>query len=334
MTEQTSQDLALVSFNDANTFAHVQRVAKCLSASELVPKQFQGEMGIPNCVIALEMSQRMNASVFAVMQSIYIVHGKPSWAATFMIACVNTCRKFRPIRFSMSGTQGKDDRGCIAWTVESDIDLSANVRTLEDAQKAGLPVLDGPPVTIEMAKKEGWFSKNGSKWQTMPELMLRYRAATFFTRLYAPEMLMGMKADDEVIDIEATVVPQAEAQPKFTTKKEEPKPETPKSEATATPKTATSAATSSPSGQLNLQAGSSSAPSAPGKKSKAAQTPQERIQTLCMQNGFEWADFKAWGVDAGEVDGACESFAGLPENESIVFIDRWEEILPNLEKGK
>ena len=42
--------------------------------------------------------------------------------------------------------------------------------------------------------------KNGSKWQTMPELMLRYRAATFFGRLYAPDILMGMRSDVEVYD--------------------------------------------------------------------------------------------------------------------------------------
>jgi hypothetical protein len=52
-----------------------------------------------------------------------------------------------------------------------------------------------------MAKAEGWFGKNGSKWKTMPDLMLRYRAATFFGRLYCPELLMGMKVQEEVIDV-------------------------------------------------------------------------------------------------------------------------------------
>ena len=52
-----------------------------------------------------------------------------------------------------------------------------------------------------MAKAEGWLTKTGSKWQTMPELMLKYRAAAFFGRLYAPEVLMGMQTAEEVIDI-------------------------------------------------------------------------------------------------------------------------------------
>jgi hypothetical protein len=54
---------------------------------------------------------------------------------------------------------------------------------------------------MKMAKAEGWVSKNGSKWQTMPELMIRYRAAAFFGRLYAPEIMMGMQTMEEVIDV-------------------------------------------------------------------------------------------------------------------------------------
>jgi hypothetical protein len=67
--------------------------------------------------------------------------------------------------------------------------------------KATGEVLEGPTVSLEMAKAEGWLTKTGSKWVTMPELMLKYRAAAFFGRLYAPEVLMGMQTSEEVIDI-------------------------------------------------------------------------------------------------------------------------------------
>jgi hypothetical protein len=60
--------------------------------------------------------------------------------------------------------------------------------------------LEGPTVTMEMAKAEGWSTKSGSKWKTMPELMIRYRAAAFFGRLYAPELLAGLHHADEVED--------------------------------------------------------------------------------------------------------------------------------------
>lgn len=175
------------SFDDPGSFAHMQRVAKMFSASELVPSTFRGDQGMPNCVIALEMARRMNASPLAIMQQIYIVHGKPAWSSQFIIACINTCGRYSPLRFDVTGTGDKTQ--CVAWAYE----LGSNEK------------LCGPPASIEMSKKEGWFGKNGSKWQTMPDLMLRYRAATFFGRLYAPELLMGMKSIEEAIDVPSEV---------------------------------------------------------------------------------------------------------------------------------
>lgn len=170
-------------FADIRTFEDGQRMSKLLCASDLVPQQFRGN--VANTMIALEMSSRTGSSPFMIMQNIYIVHGKPAWSATFIIAALNSCGRFSPLRFDMRG-EG-DARECVAWVLE----------------KGTGERLEGPPVSIEMAKREGWATKNGSKWQTMPELMLRYRAATFFGRLYAPDILMGMRTSDELYDIEA-----------------------------------------------------------------------------------------------------------------------------------
>jgi hypothetical protein len=54
---------------------------------------------------------------------------------------------------------------------------------------------------MKMAKDEGWLEKNGSKWKTMPEVMIRYRAASFFGRLNCPNMIMGIYSTDEVVEI-------------------------------------------------------------------------------------------------------------------------------------
>jgi hypothetical protein len=69
------------------TFEHAQSVAKMLCTSALIPKEFQGN--IQNTMISLEMANRIGASPLAVMQNLYIVHGKPSWSSTFIIASIN-----------------------------------------------------------------------------------------------------------------------------------------------------------------------------------------------------------------------------------------------------
>jgi len=169
-------------FNNSSGFELIQRAAKCLASSNIVPKEYQGN--IANCIVALEMANRMRVSPLAVMQSLYIVHGRPGWSASFIVGAINATGRFSPLRYRMTGNEGNDDRTCVAWAKDDDGE-----------------VLESPPVSIGMAKAEGWFQKSGSKWQTMPDLMLRYRAATLFGRLYAPDLLMGIQTEDEVMDV-------------------------------------------------------------------------------------------------------------------------------------
>lgn len=162
-------------------FEHAQRVAKMISSSSLIPKEYQGN--IQNTMIALEMANRIGASPIMVMQNLYVIQGKPSWSSTFIIAALNACRRFSPLRFEMNG-EG-EEYGCHAWAYD--------IATKDK--------LEGPKITMKMANAEGWVSKSGSKWKTMPELMLRYRAAAFFGRLYAPDIMMGMQTAEEVQDV-------------------------------------------------------------------------------------------------------------------------------------
>lgn len=183
LTQTPQSESAASIFDNSARFEHFQRVAKAFSSSDLAPQAFKGN--IPNTLIALDMADRLKANPLSVMQSIYVVHGRPSWAATFIIGMINASKKFSPLRFEINGDG--DDKACTAWA-----------RELETGDR-----IDGPPVSIRMAKEEGWFGKNGSKWKTMPDLMLRYRAATFFGRLYCPELLMGMTTTEEVYDIDS-----------------------------------------------------------------------------------------------------------------------------------
>ena len=173
---------ALSVFGSVAGFETAQRMAQALASSDLVPEMYRGPKGIGNCLIAMEVAARTGASILSVTQNLYVIGGRPSWSSSYIIAAINTCGRFAPLRFEMTGAG--DTRACYAWTVDS------------SGQR-----LDGPEVSIAMAKKEGWYGKNGSKWQTMPELMIRYRAAAFFGRLYAPDVLMGMQTAEESEDI-------------------------------------------------------------------------------------------------------------------------------------
>lgn len=191
VVEDTSAG-AINAFGSASAFATAQRIATALAQSTMVPAQYQGN--VPNCLIAIELASRIGASVFAVMQSMDIIHGRPGWRATFLIATVNASRRFTPIRYRWEGKAGSPEYGCRA--------VAKDVETGEECI--------GALISWGMVRAEGWDAKSGSKWKTMPEQMFMYRAAGFWTRVYAPEMSMGLRTAEEEQDIiDVAEVPRA-----------------------------------------------------------------------------------------------------------------------------
>lgn len=185
---------SIAPFASFDAFAGAQRIAMALAHSTIVPdafraKRWEGDGGqdadtaVANCLIALQLASRMQADIFMIMQNLYIIHGRPAFSAQFVIAAINASGRFSPLQFKPFIKDG----------------VVVGCQAVAKSKETG-DVLTGPIVTMEMAQKEGWASKNGSKWRTMPDVMLRYRAASFFGRLYAPDVMMGMQTQEEVED--------------------------------------------------------------------------------------------------------------------------------------
>lgn len=169
-------------YQTTESFEFAQRQAKSLADSNLVPVGYQGQKGLSNCLVALEMSKRMNLSPLTVMQNLNIIHGRPSWSAAFVASQIMGCGRFKNFDYIVTG---KDDT----------LAVQCQAIRLEDNK-----LVKGTAVSMKMAKQEGW-TKN-SKYTSMPELMLRNRAATFFGRQYIPDLLLGVQTSEEVVDIQ------------------------------------------------------------------------------------------------------------------------------------
>lgn len=170
-------------FETVGGFDLLLRTAKMFAQSTIVPKQFQGN--VPNCAIALNMAFRLHADPMQVMQNLYIIYNQPAWSSRFLIATFNQCGRYTSLKYEIAGTPGQDDYRCRAYATEK-----------ETGQK-----VIGPAISIGIAKREGWYGKTGSKWQTMPDLMLRYRAASMLIKTVAPEISMGLQTVEEARDI-------------------------------------------------------------------------------------------------------------------------------------
>jgi hypothetical protein len=181
---------------------------------------------IGNCLVAMEVSRSVGLSVIAVMQNADVIQGKLRWSSKFQIAAINASGRFSPLKFKLQNlgrikAKYKEKLGwnkqlnrfdfaeheveidnweCVAWAYE----LDANKRPTKE-------IVQSIPITMQMAVEEGWYSKEGSKWQgSMRFQMLQYRAGTFFGSIYAPDVLMGMgKSTEEEVDV-IDVVPQAD----------------------------------------------------------------------------------------------------------------------------
>ena len=180
---KTNQEGESSIYQSTESFEFAQRQAKSLAESNLVPISYQGQKGLSNCLVALEMSKRMNLSPLTVMQNLNVIHGKPSWSSHFISSQIMACGRFKNFDYVVTG---KDDT----------LAVQCQAIRLEDNK-----LVKGTAVSMKMAQKEGWTRKN-PKYQSMPEIMLRARAATFFGRQYIPDLLLGVQTSEEIVDIQ------------------------------------------------------------------------------------------------------------------------------------
>lgn len=168
-------------FGTSDNWLMAGQMAQALSQSTIVPEDYQGNQA--NAMVAIEIANRLRTSPLLVMQNLYVIQGRPSWSAQFLIGSVNASGKY-DMELQYEEKQDKDGKpySCKCWTTK-------NGRRVE-----------GIEITMDMARDEGWLSKSGSKWKTMPQVMLRYRAASFFARMNCPEMTLGFYTQEEVID--------------------------------------------------------------------------------------------------------------------------------------
>lgn len=175
-------DFSLGIFGTSDNFIMANQMAKALAQSTIVPKEYQGN--VSNALIAIELATRLKTSPLMVMQHLYVVYGRPSWSAQYVIAMINGSGRYdMELQFDEKNDKNGKPYSCMCWT-----------------EKDGRKVT-GPTITMDLAKDEKWLDKNGSKWQTMPQIMLRYRAASFFGRMNCPDLMMGMYTREEVYEM-------------------------------------------------------------------------------------------------------------------------------------
>lgn len=182
-TTTASADGALAFLNDGDAFNHLWRVAQAFSRSGMVPAHFQAKP--ESCMVALMYAQQLGEHPMVMFQEVTVINGRPGTSARFAIS-----------RANKSGLL----QGPITWKSKGQ-DQALEVTASAVMRETGEVI--STTVTMKEAQADGW--TRNPKYKSIPEQMLRWRAATRLINLYMPEVLFGLGVREELEVKRATV---------------------------------------------------------------------------------------------------------------------------------
>lgn len=155
------------------------KFSEIMAQADIIPTHYRGKPA--NVFIAVQSALRMNLDPMQIMQNTFVISGKLGMVTAFAISLANQSGLFDSgIRYRIEGS-GEN----------------LKVTAYTNLKKGGAEI--SYTITMREAIAEGW-TKN-AKYRTLPELMLRYRAATLLIRTHVPEVLNGMHMVEEIEDV-------------------------------------------------------------------------------------------------------------------------------------
>jgi hypothetical protein len=201
------------------------RFAKMLAGSTMVPKQFQNRP--EDVIVAIQYGVEVGLPPMASLQSIAVINGRPGlWGDGLLSVIVSFGAYARHEEYFVAN--GERCQSLLAKDFERD-DTKAVARFW---RKGNSEPFVGE-FSVGDAKKANLWGKEGP-WKNYPSRMMKMRARSFGARDGFPDALRGLKALDELQDIEVV----AEAVPHVA-----PAEPVRRSEKAAAPATPTEAAT-------------------------------------------------------------------------------------------
>lgn len=167
--------------NNITVMEKAYKFSEIIAQADIIPSHYRGKPA--NVFIAVQSALRMNLDPMMVMQNTFVISGKLGMNSAFAISLAN-------------------GSGCLKSGITYDIEGSED--SLKVTAKATLKssgVEISYSIGMKEAMAEGW-TKN-PKYSSLPELMLRYRAATLLIRTHMPEVLNGMHMTEELEDVES-----------------------------------------------------------------------------------------------------------------------------------
>jgi hypothetical protein len=172
------------------TMIEVMEFSKLMAVSDVaIPKHLRGNVGA--CVAVCIQAIEWRMSPYAVANKSYVVNDRISYESQLIHAVIEQRAPLvGRLRCSFSGSG--DSRKCKVW---------ANVRGESEAFE------------FESSDFGSIQPKNSPLWKTKPDLQLFYNASRDWARMYFPDVILGVYADDEIARAMPTIVQESRPTP-------------------------------------------------------------------------------------------------------------------------
>ena len=170
---------------DDSLFNKCHRLAQMMASGACtVPKHLQGNTG--DCFAIVGQSLRWGMDPYAVAQKTHLVNGTLGYEAQLVIAVINNRAPITDrIKFDYFGdwskVKGKDDKS-------TDIGVICRATFIGDDE----------PTELSLTMAQVGHVRNSPLWAADPRQQLAYFAAKRFSRLYCPDVILGVYTPDEL----------------------------------------------------------------------------------------------------------------------------------------
>jgi len=167
-------------YMNTDVFAQLQRVAKLMCSSGLVPVHLRGADKQADCFLVAAQAFRWRMDPFSVAQHTYVLSGKLGYEGKLIAALINASGKLAEnLKPVYAGEKGTPQR---------------RVTIVGVLKAGGERSIDGTVAE--------WQTTN-AKWKEIPDQMLFYRGAREWARRHMPEVVLGIQAEEELVEAPA-----------------------------------------------------------------------------------------------------------------------------------
>lgn len=208
---QVENDIALF---DTAKFEHFNRIATGMALASLVPKHLKSEAqnyetyvkeSAANCLMVINQAERWGIDPFACAAETYVIGGKLGYQGKLIAGIINTRSNVVGGLKSIFNNGKNDDLAIAVYGALRAIPreefketvLPLLQRLVQDDDKTTLAELDALDV-LAVRLAVGQARTDNKMWKNDPEQKLVYSASIRWARRYRPEIILGVKIDDDI----------------------------------------------------------------------------------------------------------------------------------------